>query len=242
MRRAARFLRDRIVRTRVLLVLASLPWVPVGRAQAGALDEFWPEASLYVSLSPETRLFLNMPYARNFEKDEAALDLAAYIDISLRPIARPWLQQLDWQRSRFIWARVGFDRIVKDEAGVRSVSEDRGVLSLWAKADLPAEVWLEARARADLRWINNEYSTRYRFRLEATREFAVLDHTVVPYANVEWFYDTRYDGWSRTQGQLGSEFTVSPHFRFELYLARLNDRLPTASSINALGVVAKWYY
>jgi hypothetical protein len=70
---------------------------------------------------------------------------------------------------------------------------------------LPGEVWLESRVRADLRWIRADYPTRYRFRIEATREFTVLNHTVVPYVNVEWFYDTRYEGWARTLYQLGPE-------------------------------------
>jgi hypothetical protein len=62
-----------------------------------------------------------------------------------------------------------------------SVAEDRGILSLWGKVPLPGSVWVENRARVDLRWIGDEYSTRYRWRMEATREFAVLDHALVPY-------------------------------------------------------------
>jgi hypothetical protein len=122
------------------------------------------------------------------------------------------------------------------------VAENRSVVSVYAKAPLPAEVWLEGRARVDLRWIDGDNSTRYRFKVEATREFTVREHTVVPYANVEWFYDTRYDSWARTVYQLGAEVTVDKHFRYEIYLARQNDRQPTELSVNALGLVAKWYY
>ena len=109
------------------------------------------------------------------------------------------------------------------------------------RAPLPYEVWLEARARADLRWIGDAYSTRYRLRLEASREFTWLERTVVPYANAEAFYDTRYDGWSRSLYQAGAEVTASKGFRWEVYLARQVDRLPGRSALNALGVVAKWY-
>lgn len=89
------------------------------------------------------------------------------------------------------------------------MAENRGILSLWGKFPLPASVWLEGRARTDLRWIGGAYSTRYRWRFEATREFLVLDHAVVPYLNVEWFYDTRYDDWARTLYQAGAELTVN---------------------------------
>ncbi len=220
----------------------------MGQALAGVVhaadsSEFWPEVSGFVALSPRTRIFLNAAYAEAKESAGKSLDLAAYLDISLKPILRKELLAEDWQRSRYLWARIGYDRVFKASDGADAeVSEDRGIVALYAKAPLPAEFWLEARVRADLRWIGDDYSTRYRFRVEATRELTVLDHTVVPYFHVEWFYDTRYDGWARTLYQLGPEVTLSKHFRFEVYVARQEDRLPSSSSTNAFGVVAKWYY
>jgi hypothetical protein len=216
-----------------------------GTASADDPWESWPEAQLFVGLNPRTRAFLNAAYAKGKESDVESLDMAAYLDISFLPIGprrRRSLRTEDWQRNRYFWARIGYDRVSKTVEGTKSDPEDRGIVSLWGKVPLPGDVWLENRARADLRWIGGDYSTRYRLRLEATREFTVFRHTVVPYFNVEWFYDTRYDGWARTLYQAGPEVTVSRHFRFELYLARQTDHLPSASSLNAFGVVGKWYY
>jgi hypothetical protein len=78
--------------------------------------------------------------------------------------------------------------------------------------------------------------------MEANREFTLAEHSVVPYFNVEGFWDSRYDGLSRVLAQGGAEVTVDKHFRVELYLARQNDRKPSSSSLDALGIVAKWYY
>jgi hypothetical protein len=218
-----------------------------GTASAGDPWEFWPEGQLFVGLSPRTRAFLNAAYARGKESDELSLDAAAYLDISFLPIGprrRHAYVGEDWQRGRYLWARVGYDRVFKATVGegAPSVAEDRGILSLWGKVPLPGGLWLENRARVDLRWIGGEYSTRYRWRFEATREFAVLDHAVVPYLNVEWFYDTRYDGWARTLYQAGAEFTVNEHLRFELNLSQQSDTLPETSRLNAFGIVAKGYF
>ena len=208
--------------------------------------EFWPEAQLFIGLNQRTRVFLNAAYAKGKESDEASLDTAAYLDISLLPVGRRRrraFKDVDWQRGRYFWARVGYDRVYKaTEEDSKSVAEDRGILSLWGKYPLPGEVWLEGRARADLRWIGGEYSTRYRWRVEATREFVVLDHAVVPYLNVEWFYDTRYDGWARTLYQAGFEGTVNKHFRFELNLSQQTDTLPETARLNAISFVAKGYF
>jgi hypothetical protein len=210
-------------------------------AHAADSSEFWPEVNAFVTLDPRTRLFLDAAHADGKESDASSLDLAAYLDISLKPIVKK-LRTEDWQRSRYFWARIGYERIFKNTGGSgEEVSENRGIVSVYGKAALPAEVWLEARGRADLRWATDAYSSRYRIRAEITREFTVLDHTVVPYFNVELFYDTRYGGWARTLYQLGPEVTVSRHFRYEIYFARQNDRLPKQSDLNALGVNFKWY-
>ena len=225
------------------LAVALSAWLaPTGTAHAADASEFWPEANLFVNLQPQTRLFFDVPYADGKDSDHAVLELAGYLDISLKPIKKKlWTE--DWQRTRYFWVRVGYDRVYHDplSAGAK-VAENRGIVSLWGKAPLPAEVMSEARVRADLRWIGDEYSTRYRLRAEVTREFIVLDHPVVPFFNVEWFYDTRYSGWARTLYQLGPEVTVGPHFRFEIYLARQDDRLPRSTALDALGLNLKWYY
>jgi hypothetical protein len=213
-------------------------------AQAIAADrsEFWPELSAYVKLTPRTRLYLDASYARGRESDERSLDLSGAIDVSLEPLLREELRTQDWQRSRFLWTRLGYTRVFKESDGSTSVAEDRLVAALYVKGELPAQVWIEGRLRADLRWIGGDYSSRERFRLEINREFTVQEHAVVPYMQVEGFYDTRYDGLSRMLYQPGVEITFDPHFRLELYFARQDERLPTRESLNAFGLVAKWYY
>jgi hypothetical protein len=222
-------------------VLAACLGLP-GAAKAADSTEFWPELSYYQQLSPGTRLYFDASYAEGKDSSTKSLDVSGFLDISLLPIVRRQLRTDDWQRKRYLWARAGYTRVEKSDAGTRGNPEDRGSVALYAKAPVPADVWLEARLRTDLRWIDGNYSTRYRARIEANREFTVAEHAVVPYFNFEWFYDTRYDGWSRTLFQGGVEVTLNEHFRFELYLGRQEDELPHDKDLNALGVVAKWYY
>jgi Protein of unknown function (DUF2490) len=212
------------------------------RAHAADASEFWPQLSAYVGLGEQTRLYLDASYARGKESVTQSLDLSAFLDISIQPILREQLRTEDWQRARYFWSRIGYTRVAKATGGAPDEPEDRGVLSVYGKAPLPAEIWLEARARADLRWIGGTYSTRYRARLEVTREFTVLEHTVVPYFNAEAFYDSRYSGLARSLYQAGAEVTLSKGFRYEAYLGRQLTRQPAEQSLNAFGAVAKWYF
>jgi Protein of unknown function (DUF2490) len=233
------------LRLKCVLALACASLSLAIQAQAESASELWPELNGFVQLNDRTRAFVDLAYALGKESDVQSGNIAAYLDVSLKPIARLRRDLLsdDWQRNKYLWARVGYDRIFEatDSAGLEVV-ENRGVLALYGRVPLPAAVWLETRTRADFRWIGSEYSNRYRFRLDLSREFAVRDRAVVPYCNFEWFYDTRYDDWARTLLSVGAEVTMTEHFRYEVYLARQADRVPEEKDLNALGVVLKWYY
>jgi hypothetical protein len=228
-----------------LLALVCVSLSVAGAARAADASEFWPELSAFKQLNERSRACLDAAYALGKESDVKSMDVAACLDLSLKPIARMRTGRLtdDWQRNRYLWARIGYVRVFEatDSTGVE-VAENRGVFALYGRIPLPAAIWLETRTRGDFRWIGNEYSNRYRLRLDLSREFAVRDHAVVPYFNYEWFYDTRYDEWSRTLATLGAEVTANDHFRYEIYVARQADRVPEHKDLNALGVVFKWYY
>jgi hypothetical protein len=198
-----------------------------------------------MQMNERSRAFFDASYALGKESEVRSVDVAAFLDVSLKPIAPIRRERLtdDWQRNRYLWARVGYSRVFEqtDSEGVEVV-ENRGVIALYGRVPLPAEFWIETRTRADFRWIGDEYSNRYRFRLDLSREFTVRDRAVVPYGNVEWFYDTRYDDWARTLATLGAEVTMSDRFRYEVYVARQADRLPDDKDLDALGVVLKWYF
>jgi hypothetical protein len=214
-----------------------------GPVQAEDTQEFWPELAAFVQLNDRARACFDVAYSASEEFDVQSADVSACLDVSLKPIARKELLTGDWQRNKYLWARVGYNRTFEatDSSGAE-VAEDRGVLAVYLRAPLPAAIWLETRTRADFRWIGDEYSNRYRFRLDLSREFAVRDRPVVPYFNFEWFYDTRYDDWARRLATLGVEVTATDRFRYEVYLARQVDRLPEPRNLDALGVVLKWYF
>ena len=230
---------------RALLALALAAGVGLAaapHARAADASELWPELSAFVRIDDQKRVYLDASYAKGKESDQRSLDLGAFLDMSLMPIVREELRSDDWQRKRYLWARVGYRRILKASNGPAEVAEDRGVLAVYGRTLLPEDTTLEMRVRADLRWLGGDYSTRYRVRFEVNREFTVAEHAVLPYVNAEWFYDARYSGWSRTLVQAGPEITVNRNFRYEIYAAWQSDRLPQRQSLHALGAVAKWYF
>jgi hypothetical protein len=217
-----------------------------GAARAAEPVEFWPELNLFETLGPTTRLYFVAATGAGKESPLWTLDVAAYFDLTLRPrpLFRQSLQEEDWRRNRYLWLRVGYDHTFKfeSESGARTAPEDRGIVALSARAYLPEAFVFEGRARADLRWIEGDYSTRYRLRGELNRDFNVAGHVVTPWLQAEIFYDTRYDGWARHLYQAGAEIAVTPRFRLEPSLARQVDVLPSYAGLWAFALVARWYY
>jgi hypothetical protein len=234
----------RLVRWRRAAALLAM--LCCGSARAGDPLEFWPELNLYETLGPTTRLYFVAASGTGKESPLQTLDLAAYFDLTLKPRAlfRQSLQEEDWRRNRYLWLRVGYDHTFKieSESGTRSAPEDRGVIAFMARGYLPEAVVFEGRARADLRWIDGDYSTRYRLRGELNRDFNVAGTVVTPFLQAEAFYDTRYHGWARKLYQAGAEISVTPRFRLEPSLARQVDVLPAYSGLWAFAFVARWYY
>jgi hypothetical protein len=211
-------------------------------ARAADPWESWPELDLYKQQSPLIRYYFAATYAEGKESQFRTLDAAAYADITLGthlPISH---QKADWQTKKYFWLRVGYDHIFKGDGDQKAAPEDRGIIALHARHFLPAGVFFEARLRADLRWIDGEYSERYRFRIELNRDFNLRHRVITPYLQAEWFDDTRYDGTSRELYQLGAEIGINQHFRVEPSIARQLDYLPNSSGLYALAFVARWYY
>jgi len=65
---------------------------------------------------------------------------------------------------------------------------------------------------------------------------------MVPYAQAEIFYDTRFDCWNRQLYQAGAEIELAKRWRIEPYLARQNDSRSTSGNVDRAGLVLKYYH
>jgi len=226
----------------ILAALLAAGAAPAGGARAADSTFILPQAELYYQIDDRRRAYFAAGYEDILHEDSHSLNLSANLDFSLKPILRRDLGADEWQRARYLWARIGYEHLESRESGERVSGEDRGVLALNARAPFEDGYGLEARLRADLRWIGADYSTRYRVRVEGNRGMQLSGYAILPYARAEWFYDTRYDAWTRTDLLLGTEVAVGPHFRYELNVARQDTTRPARSTGNGIRLLAKWYY
>jgi len=222
------------------LLLASLSALAPARA-ADHAQEFVPEFNAFVKLNERSRVFLLGDLTAQRSDKTTEVEAGVHIDYTLVPVLRPYLRAADWARDRYLWTRLGYLVLGDPEDGQANISEHRVIVELTGRTELPYAVWLINRTRVDFRDIDGADSQRYRFRLGVEREFIVSGVTLVPYAQAEIFYDTRYDRWNRQLYQAGVEIELSNSWRLEPYLARQNDSVSASGNANRLGLVLKFF-
>jgi hypothetical protein len=223
------------------LTMAVVAWAQPGRAE-DTRTVLLPEVNVFVPVTDTARIFLLGTLTRDLTRATTDGELGVHLDLTLKPILRRELLEADWERNRYLWIRVGYRLIGNLEGIDDSKIEHRGILEATARVPLPWKMWLVNRARVDLRDVGGDFSARLRPRVGLEREFTLWNYSVVPYVQVEAFYDTRFGDWSRERYQAGLELALTRHWRIEPYYRRQEDRRPSRSQENGVGLVLKYYY
>jgi len=210
------------------LVASIVPAIAQG---ADSTSETWPELQVFVRLNDSTRLLLNPAPTRSRETDDrTGVDYGVYVDYREPKAAASY--------------RVGYVQSNTNPAGPEESkrSEQRIVLDYNYRWKLGAAGQLTDRTRLDLRDKEGTSSQRLRNRVQYDYETQLGELPFVPYANLELYYDTRYDAISRYKTELGATFVFSPQADVGLYFGRQTDTKPARTNINALGLVLALHF
>ncbi len=221
-------------------------------ARAAERNEFWPELDVYVPLGERARLFAAVAATRAEETQTTGqvtqyqdATAGVHLDVTLVPILRKELARADWQRNRYLWMRIGYryGRSIGDAEQDDRFRERRGIFEVTGRT-LPLAGGLElvGRLRWDARDVNDLHSSRYRVRVTVERSLNIGGRAVVPFANAEAFYDTRFDAWNRQRYQAGAEIGLDRQWRIEPSLVRQNDSRSQPGRVNALAVALKYFF
>jgi hypothetical protein len=211
-------------------------------AGAGRSREVVPEFNGYFKLTDRARLFVLADVSHVSPDDTTNGEIGIHFDYTLMPILRTRLREADWERNRYLWMRVGVRRLGSIDGRDDGTRESRLLVEATARFELAGSAWLVNRLRLDLRDVDGKGSSRYRYRIGAEKEFAASGGTTfVPYVQAEWFYDTRFDAWSRQRYQLGTEIELDKNWRIEPYYAYDRDTHPSPDGLNRFGLVLKYF-
>ena len=204
--------------------------------------QLWPEISLFTRLNDRMRFyFLATTVKENQESTEG--EFGPNFDFYLRPFRKRRRLagfRLDESKNRFLLLRVGY-RYLDSFTG--DPNEHRVVLEATARYPLTAGVLVSNRGRTDVRFIDGEYSWRFRSRLSVEKEFSIGPVRMNPYVRGELFYDSRFDAWSRTEWIGGSAFPLNRRVELEGYFDYQHDTGGEHNrKVYAIGTVLNLYF
>lgn len=234
---------DTIVRRTLGLVLLLLP-LPAALRASDWLDQFWPEAKIYIKTSSLSRIYLQAAGTRTRESGYSDGQLGAHFDVYFSPFLlkdRP-LRHPDASRSKMIMVRAGYylDKTPRNSSD--PFTEHTALIECTPRFFLPKLILVENRLRGDLRFIDGVFTPRFRDRLRVERPFNTRLKTINPYSEFETFYDWRYNSFHRQRYSAGAEWILHPRFILEGYYLRQYDSQSSKPWSDVAGVVLQFYF
>jgi hypothetical protein len=203
--------------------------------------EFLPEVDLYYRIAPGVRFAFQAKETRE-AGDPTQVEIGPSLEFSLRPLLRLkdiTAFDLDDAKSRPLQLSVGFRYVPSpDKPAVW-----RAELVATPRFPLMARFLLTDRNRADLDWSKNEFTWRYRNRLELERSVTIRSYHPSFYVAAETFYQSQYHKWSTTALYAGCLLPVQKHVEFSPYYEHQNitNKNPN-QQFNQLGLILSLYF
>jgi hypothetical protein len=233
-----------------IICLALMIWLGAAAAAAGETSwEFWPETDIWLRLSPAWRLSSYVSLSKNVETKYREGNVLLQADYG-------WGKRTLLYKTRFLdegRAQTRMNALMVRGGYVSGRSlDDRGeaytentmLLELHARTPLKHGILLSNRLRTDLRWLGDpsEFSYRLRYRVMMEKEIAIGDGSIVPFVNVEPYYDSRYETVNRVRLIGGASLELSKRFALEGNMTYQHDSRSSVTNLYALNVILHVYF
>ena len=177
-----------------LFILLFLCAAVHGQEADESRKEIWPEVDFFFPLNERFRLVVAAGTEKASETRDATEGQAGiYLDCFFR---------------ERITLRAGY-RHGFEIGDNEPFSEHRVVLDQTFHKPLPHAFVFTDRNRQELRWINGDFSMRFRNRATIEKSFVVGKRSLVPYGSGEIFYDSRFSTFNRFRAVAGTQIVFA---------------------------------
>jgi Protein of unknown function (DUF2490) len=228
--------------------LALVLWLLApGAAFAQGLSwEFWPEIDTWLRVSPAWRLSVFVPVSENLDTHyrEGNLILQADYGWGKAGLERRLIDESRAQKMKAFLLRGGYlgGKSLDDQG--EAYTEHSALAELHVRLPLKGGFLLSHRFRTDLRWLGEdaEFSTRLRYRLMVEKELTAGRTSIVPYVNVEPYYDSRYETVNRVRLITGTSVAWSTRTALEGNVTYQYDSRSSNKEVLALNVILHVFF
>ena len=236
------------LRSVCLVAFFSLFAIPCSMAQNSSF-EFWPETDIWYSLSPAWRLSAFVPITKYNESGER--DLNVYLQADYKwghtkySVFKRVMDENKTGQIKAWMVRGGFMEgwSLGEEAG--EYTEDMLFMEFHKRIPLKRSgMLISSRIRNDFRWVGEDpvFSYRFRFRFMIEREFTAGRTSIVPYWNVEPFWDSRYSNFNRVRLIVGTTVSLGRRLAYEGNITYQHDPHYDATNMYALNLILHVFF
>lgn len=205
--------------------------------------EFWPETDIWYRLNSAWRLSSFIPLTKYNESESRDINFYLNIDYawghSQFPISRRMLDQEKEQILKAWMVRGGFMKGWSLGNDSSEYAEDMFFTELHRRLPIKGNVLLSHRFRVDTRWLgqDNDFSYRFRYRLMVEKEYKSGNYSIVPYVNIEPYWDSRYSKVVKTRAIGGVTTSWGNRFAVEGNLTYQYDETYDTENLYAINVI-----
>ena len=210
--------------------------------------EFWPETDIWYRLSPSWRLSAFVPVTKYHESQERDLNIYLQADYAWGQTKNSiYMRLVDQNRYQLLktWmVRPGYMAGWSLDDPENSYAEDMIFAEIHRRIPIKGNVLISQRIRSDFRWVGQEpeFSYRIRYRLMVEKEVSPRKTSVVPYFNIEPFYDSRYNYFNRVRIIGGTTISWKSWFALEGNLTYQYDGHYSTKNLYALNVIIHIFF
>jgi hypothetical protein len=210
--------------------------------------EFWPEVDIWYRLNPAWRLSAFIPFTRYHESQYRDINIYVQADYawgkSKHILKRRMMDQNRAETIKSWLLRGGFmeGRSIGENKG--NYIEDMLFVEIQRRTPIKGGILLSSRFRSDARWLGEEsdFSYRLRIRVMIEKEFSNEKSSIVPYVNVEPFWDSRFNTISRTRWIGGATASFGPRIAYEGNLTYQYDQSYNTRNLFAFNLILHVFF
>lgn len=216
--------------------------IPVCAAQNTSL-ELWPETDIWFRFNPSWRVSSFISITKYNESDTRDLNVYLQADYAWGNTKYTiYTRLMDQEREQIMknWmVRAGVMKGWSIGQYLRDYSEDMVYAELHRRTPLKGNILLSHRFRTDTRWLGNEsdFSYRFRYRVMVEKEFKYKNYSLVPYINIEPYWDSRYSKITKTRLIAGGTTTWKDRYAIEANVTYQYDEKYNTENLYAINVI-----
>jgi len=210
--------------------------------------EFWPETDIWYRLNPSWRFSSFIPITKYNESYSRDLNIYLQIDYAWGNTKYAILRRLvDQEREQLMkdWmVRGGLMKGWGIGENKGDYSEEMVFGEVHKRIPLNGNILLSHRFRAETRWLNdaNVFSYRFRYRLMFEKEYKSGKSSIVPYINLEPYWDSRYSKIIKTRLIGGATTTWRDRYAIEGNLTYQYDETYATENLYAVNVILHIFF